>query len=133
MKTAHPTIKEITSSRTIALLFSKSSSYARTLRGVEQLREVEKLVAIYVTPPVASAIAEHSFSSLRRTKTYLRSSMTASQLNNLFLLYPYSHLTEDLDLVAVARDFVTSHLGLVGVAREFVSPNSRCQKYVGHF
>lgn len=37
------------------------------------LSEVDKLLNIYFTFPVTSATAERSFSSLRRIKTYLRS------------------------------------------------------------
>ena len=112
-KMALPDTKEVTSIRTIALLFSQSSIY------VGMLGEVVKLVTIYMTFPVTSATAERSFSSLRQIETYLRSSMTASRLNNLFLLYVHLPLTEKVDLVQFAR--------------KIVAANSRRQKYFGQF
>jgi len=36
--------------------------------------------------PISSASAERSFSTMKRVKTYLRSMMTSSRLNNLTLL-----------------------------------------------
>ena len=80
---------------------------------------VDKLVQVYFTFPVTSAMAERSFSSLRRIKTFLRSSMTAQRLNNLFLLYIHKSLTDSLDLETVARDFA--------------SVNTRRINYFGHF
>ncbi|XP_074656009.1 52 kDa repressor of the inhibitor of the protein kinase-like [Tubulanus polymorphus] len=49
-------------------------------------RTVRKLIVIGCTLPVGSASAERSFSCLRRTKTYLRSTMTDNRLANLALL-----------------------------------------------
>ena len=46
-----------------------------------------KCVQISMTIGVTSATAERSFSSLRRVKTYLRSTMTQDRLSNLALLY----------------------------------------------
>ena len=45
---------------------------------------------IAMTMGVSSASAERSFSSLRRIKTYLRSTMTKERLSNLALLYEIS-------------------------------------------
>ena len=56
---------------------------------------------------VTTSTAEHSFSSLRRVKTYLRSTMTQSRLNNLLLLYVHSSDTDSLDLKDIARQFVS--------------------------
>ncbi len=79
-------IKTVTNVRTIADALNQSN----IVRGM--LNEVDKLVQVYSTYPVTSATAERSFSSLRRIKTFLRSSMTAQRLNNLFILYVHSHL-----------------------------------------
>ena len=80
---------------------------------------VDKLLRAYLTFPVTSATAERSFSSLRRIKTFLRSSMTQQRLNNLLLLYVHSERTESLNLVSVAKDFVGA--------------NSRRMNYFGKF
>ncbi len=68
-------IKTVTNVRTIADALNQSN----IVRGI--LNEVDKLVQVYLTYPVTSATAERSFSSLRRIKTFLRSSMTAQCLN----------------------------------------------------
>ena len=83
------------------------------------LGEVDKVIQVYLTYPVTSATAERAFSSLRRIKTYLRSSMTVQRLNNLFMLYVHKTLTDSLDLESVAK--------------EFVSTNTRRMNYFGQF
>ena len=73
----------------------------------KMLGEVDKVLKIYFTIPVTTATAERSFSSLRRLKTYLRSTMTQLGLNNLFILYVHTEKTDELDPKSVARDFVS--------------------------
>ena len=48
------------------------------------------LVRVMVLP-VTSCEAEHSFSTLRRVKTYLRSTMAQERLSGLALLNIHSH------------------------------------------
>ena len=62
-------------------------------------------VIIHCSLPISTA--ERSFSSLRRLKTYLRSNMTDSRLNNLFLLHIHSERTDKLDLYHVAKAFAS--------------------------
>ena len=58
------------------------------LQGVDYHQNTLKIGhSCYFTYPVTSATAKRSFSSLRRIKMYLRSTMTNCKLNNLFLLY----------------------------------------------
>ena len=75
----------------------------------EMLTEIDKLLRIYFTFPVTSATAERSFSSLRRLKTYLRSTMDNCKLNNLFLMYIHDDRTDKLDLLEVAKTFASSN------------------------
>ena len=56
--------------------------------------------------PATNAQSERSFSAVRRIKTYLRSTMTQQRLNNLMVLHVHKSHTDDLDLVAVANDFI---------------------------
>ena len=107
------TVKMVTNVRTIADALNQSN----IVKGM--LNEVDKLLQVYFTFPVTSATAERSFSSLHRIKTYLRSSMSAQRLNNLFILYVHKTLTDSLDLQLVAK--------------EFVSANTRRMNYFGHF
>lgn len=106
-------IKKVTNIRTIADTFNQSPIY----KGM--LSEVDKVLRTYLTFPVTSATAERSFSALRRIKTFLRSTMTCERLNNLFLLYVHTDRTDDLDLVAISK--------------EFVAANARRLNYFGRF
>lgn len=104
-------IKKVTTLRTLTDAMNKSNIY----KGM--LSEVDKLLKVYFTFPVTSATAERAFSSLRRLKTFLRSTMTQCRLNNLFLLYIHTGMTDMLDLTKIAK--------------EFVSVNSRRSNYFG--
>ena len=106
-------IKKVTNVRTIADVLQQSEIYGNFLS------EINKAVKLYFTFPVTSATAERSFSSLRKIKTFLRSTMTPCRLNNLFILYIHTAKTDDLDLLTIAR--------------HFVSVNSRRLNYFGSF
>ncbi|KAL5515243.1 hypothetical protein EMCRGX_G000382 [Ephydatia muelleri] len=59
--------------------FSDILEYFRSLGpGVELMREALKLVKLLLIIPVTNATSERSFSTLRRVKSYLRSSMKQS-------------------------------------------------------
>lgn len=70
------------------------------------LPEVMTLLTLYLCIPVTSCTAERSFSSLRRLKTYLRSTMSQERLNHVAILHSHKDLTDQLDLEAVCNDFV---------------------------
>ena len=113
IKTSSEAIKRVTSVRTIAGAMAESDIY----KGL--LPEINKPLELYLAFPVTTATAEHSFSSLRRVKTYLRNTMTSCRLNNLFLLYIHQDKTDNLDLYKIAKDFI--------------SVNNRRRKYFGNF
>ena len=73
------------------------------------LSEVVKLVELILVMPATNATSERSFSALKRVKTYLRASMKQQRLNNLMLLHAHKELTDKLDLVACANDFVSAN------------------------
>ena len=75
----------------------------------EMFSEIDKLLRLYLTIPVTTATAERSFSSLRRIKTYLRSTMTEQRLNNILLLHTHKQMTDALDLTEIAHSFVSSN------------------------
>ena len=67
-----------------------------------------------MTIGVSSATAERSFSSLRRIKTYLRSTMTQERLSNLALLYIEQDITNQLwnvleELVVIIAELFCSN------------------------
>ena len=96
-------ITRVTNVRTIADAMLKSEIYQN------MLSEVNKMLTLYFTFPVTTATAERSFSSLRRIKTYLRSTMSACRLNSLLLMHIHKERTEKLDLAAIAKEFITSN------------------------
>jgi hypothetical protein len=59
--------------------------------------------------PSSSCTAERSFSSLRRLKTYLRSTMSAERLNSVVLLHTHKDLTDSLDIKALLQEFVEAN------------------------
>ena len=82
-------VKQVTSVRTVCEALNQNKMVKEMLSIIHR----PKLVVIYLTFPVTSATAERSFSSLRRVKTYLRSTMTSQRLNNLFVLYVHQSQT----------------------------------------
>ena len=55
--------------------------------------------------PATNAVSERSCSTLRRVKTYLRSSMTQKRLNSCLVLATYKEQVDQLNLVEVANQF----------------------------
>ena len=106
-------IKQVTSVNTICELMN-ISSFGKTM-----FSEVNKLLHLYLTVPMTSSTAEHSFSSLRRIKDYLRSTMTQAHLNHLMV----THVHKDR----------TDNLNIVDIAKAVVSLNDRWSAFFGHF
>ena len=71
--------------------------------------EVDKLVRIYLTIPVATATGERSLSAVRCIKTYLRSTMSQQRLNSIMLLNVHKDVTDGLDLPTIARQFLDAN------------------------
>ena len=72
----------------------------------ELLPAVHMLIRLYITIPITSSTSERSFSALKRLYTYLRSSMKENRLNNCLMLHIHKDYTDQLDLTAVAKEFV---------------------------
>ena len=70
---------------------------------LDQVCRVMKLVLVM---PATNASSERSFSALHRVKSYLRSTMSQQRLNNLMLLHVHKDLTDSLDVLGVANEFV---------------------------
>ena len=69
--------------------------------------QVEMLVRLLLTIPCSSEEAERSFAGLRRLKTYTHNSMTQMRLNHLAVLYVHQEMTDNVDIVATAKEFVS--------------------------
>ena len=67
------------------------------------MREALKLVKLLLIIPATNATSERFFSTLRRVKSYLRSSMKQSRLNHLIMC---NTCKEELYQLAIANSFV---------------------------
>lgn len=106
-------IKKITSMSTICELFN-TCEISKTM-----LSEVFELLRIYLTVPVTSATAERTFSTMRRLKNYMCTTMTQRRLNHIALLHTHKNRTDNINL----KD----------IAEQFISVNERCNAYFGSF
>ena len=68
--------------------------------------EVCKLIRLILVMPATNAISERSFSTMRRLKTYLRSTMLQCRLNHIMLLSINKDRIDYLDLNAIGDEFV---------------------------
>ncbi len=75
----------------------------------DMLPSVHKLLRLMCTIPITSATSERTFSTMKRINTYLRSSMTEKCLNNCLFLNAHKELTENLDIILIAEEFVEKH------------------------
>ena len=73
------------------------------------LSEVAKLIKFVLLMPATNAVSERSASAMRRIKTYLRSTMTQSRLNNVMLLHIHKHLTDTVNHIAILNEFTTAN------------------------
>ena len=67
--------------------------------------EIVTLVTILLVIPATNTTSERTFSALRRVKTYLRSTMTQTRMNNLITLHVHTERTDALDLKAITNEF----------------------------
>ena len=83
------------------------------LAKIKQLSEAEKCMIteiitrckLLLVNPATSAAGERSFSSARRLKTWLRSTMTQTRFSNLTILNTHKQRTDKLCLIDVANEF----------------------------
>ena len=69
-------------------------------------KQVCQVVKLILVMPATNAASERSFSTTKRVKSYLRSTMGQARLNNLMTLNIYKKEAENLDLNVVANEFV---------------------------
>jgi len=66
-----------------------------------------QVVRLLLSIPCISAEDEKSFSGLCRLKTYLRNSVSLqARLNRLTILHIHQEVTDGIDVLSVAKDFV---------------------------
>jgi len=69
--------------------------------------EVQTLLRILLVNPASSCSAERSFSSLRRLKTWLRSTMTQKRLNSVALCHIHQEILDTIDTEKIAQEFIS--------------------------
>jgi hypothetical protein len=72
---------------------------------------VWKDLKLLLVLPATNATSERSFSALRHLKTYLRTTMTQEQLNNLMVLHVHKEHIDRLEVENVAEEFVSGREG----------------------
>ena len=80
----------------ISEVLKKFRSLSRARKTL--LSEVIKVVKLLSVMPATNAISERSFSSLKRVKTYLRSTMKDNRLNHLMTLHVHKDKTDEMKL-----------------------------------
>ena len=69
------------------------------------ITEIIALCKLLLVNPATGAAGERSFSSARRLKTWLRSTMTQTRCSNLTILNTHKQRTDKLCLIDVANEF----------------------------
>ncbi len=98
IKQGLPEVRLVTSVDTICSAMNKNNGVLK-----DMLPSVHKLLRLI---PISSVTSERTFSTMKIINTYLRSSMTEKRLNNCLLLNAHKELTENLDLILIAEEFV---------------------------
>jgi len=85
----------------------KADTPMKAYKSAYMLPNIECLLKILCIIPVTTATSKRSFSSLKRIKTYLRSTMNQSRLNGLALL----NINKDIKIIPeeVLDIFSTKH------------------------
>ena len=77
---------------------------SRTIHSLPQVMDLAKCLLVM---PATNAVSERSFSALKLIKTYLRSTQTQERLNHVMTLFVHKNLTDRLNLVDIANEFVS--------------------------
>ena len=85
------------------------------------LCQVCTVISLILVMPATNAVSERSFSTLRRIKTFLRSTMSQVRLNNIMTLHIHEDLTDNLDLLEVGNEFVSASEHRQNTLGNFVS------------
>ena len=101
VKNSLPSVNSITSLHTICDAMNTNEIFK------EMFSSVHLMLRLILSSPITSATAERSFSALKHLYTYDRSTMREKRLNNCLLLNIHKDITDSLDLVSIAQEFVS--------------------------
>ena len=85
--------------------------YIRTIPSSMQklIPSIATIINLILVNPSTSCTPERSFSTARRLKTWLRSTMKSKRFNNLAILLTHKETTDAIDLVAVGNEFISKY------------------------
>ena len=95
-------IKEVTNMSTVAYLLNEEPSSKICLPTLNML------IKIYYTIPLSPASAERSFSTMRRLKTWLRSTSGGNHLNNIMFANLHKQLLDEVNIEQIAATFISA-------------------------
>lgn len=99
--------------------FRSKTSAQRSL-----LSEACKLFQLLLVMPATNAVSERSFSALRRVKSYLRSTMKQDRLNHIMTLHIHRNLTDKLNYIDIANQFIFSNEHRQNIFGKFISTDT---------
>ena len=68
-------------------------------------------IKLLLVNPATSCTPERSFSTARRLKTWLRATVKSKRFNSLTVLYIHKEMTNGIDLIEIANEFVSPREG----------------------
>ncbi|XP_065665769.1 uncharacterized protein LOC136087214 [Hydra vulgaris] len=77
----------------------------------ESLSEIKKLIKLNLLISATDATSKRAFNTLRRIKTWLRSTMNQARLNWCMLLNIHIKKTDELNIIDIANDFCSRSEG----------------------
>ena len=83
----------------------KVENCSKAFKQTKILSCLNRMYKVLLTLPVTSCEAEHSFSTFRRLKTYLRNHMTSQRCSNLARMTVHRELVEQIDQKDVIKLF----------------------------
>lgn len=90
--------------KSVADIVDKIQDIHSTMKAT--IPQVLRLLFLILSTPVSVASAERSFSSLRRLKTWLRSSISQNRLSHVALMHVHKSITSTLDLEKLMHSFI---------------------------
>lgn len=88
------------------------------------LSEIYKLAKLIVVMSATNSVSERSFSALRRVKTYLGNTMTQTRLNSIMVIHVHKNVTEKLNLVDIANEFVAGSEHQLTIFGKFIASDT---------
>lgn len=102
------TAEDATDGNQDVFTFKDLKSFMASLT-VPQKSFLSQVIFVYkmiLLAPATNAMSERSCSALRRTKTWLRTTMNQDRLNHCLILHTHQSRTDSLDLAKITSDFV---------------------------